>query len=175
MDRQDVAILISCVSLAAAFFSLGWTVFRDVYLKARLHINFMLAVIVHPTFTKPLWRYSFSVTNLGPGKVRLQGLFVQDYSILKKIMGVVRYAHIVHDFQHPLGGQLPYDLDIGQKLDLSFSPGDCTFLGEGYTRLGIIDSFGRLHWCRKRDMAEAIKTFRERRWEKPSAQLAIER
>ena len=166
MAREDIAILISCISLAAAFFSLGWTVYRDVYLKARLRINFMLGILHHETFSKPVWRYSIGVSNLGPGKINLQSIFVQDYSLWKKITRGIRYAHIMYDFKSPLSGRLPYILDVGQRLDLSFDPEDCKFLDEGYSHIGLTDSFGRLHWCRKRDYIEAVKAYREKTWKK---------
>ena len=164
MDASTIAIFVSCLSLSVSGISLGWNIYRDVYLKARLRLVFGLYTIHHDAFPNPLWRYSLSATNLGPGKVKLQTLALREYSIWKRITRRVKHAIVIHDSKHPFGGRLPCDLEVGERMDLTFAPEDCKWLGEGFTQIGINDSFGRTHWCNKEDMLDAKKAFLEKKW-----------
>jgi len=168
MTASTIAILVSCLSLLISGISLGWNIYKDVYLRARVRTSFALMIIQHPTSLKSLWRFSFFATNLGPGKVRLEVLILLEWSIWKKITRSCRYESLRLDFKHPLGGTLPRDLDVGEQMALTFDPDDCKFLSEKHTHtdIGIRDSFGRFHWCNKKDMVEAKKDFREKKWAK---------
>jgi hypothetical protein len=165
-DGSTIAIIVSFLSLGVSAFALGWNIYRDVYLKARLRLSFRLMTVHHPTFPQPIWRYILSTTNLGPGKVKLQTLALRNYSLWKRITRKVQHAVVIHDFKNPLGGQLPCDVDVGHGMDFSFPPDKCTWLGEDYTQIGIADSFGRMHWCNKEDITEAKKKFHEKAWTK---------
>jgi hypothetical protein len=165
---------VSFLSFGVSAFALGWNVYRDVYLKARLRLVFGLYTVHHDSFPKPIWRYSFSATNLGPGKIKLTSLALRDYSIWKRITRRVKHAIVIHDFKHPLGGRLPCDLDVGEKMDLTFAPEDCKWLGEDFTQIGINDSFGRTHWCNEQQMAEAKKKFHEKAWTRDLLKRAAE-
>jgi hypothetical protein len=164
VDKATVAIIVSVLSACVSAFALGWNIYRDVYLKGRLRLVFGLYLIHHDSLPEPIWRYSFSATNLGPGKVKLTTLALRDYSIWKRITRSVTHAIVIHDSKHPFGGPLPCDLDVGEKMDLTFAPDDCTWLGEGFTQIGINDSFGRTHWCNEKYMLDAKKTFLEKKW-----------
>jgi hypothetical protein len=88
---------------------------------------------------------------------------------LKTIHTQSQHAIVIHDFKHPLGGRLPCDLDVGEKMDLTFAPDDCTWLGQDFTQIGINDSFGRTHSCNKEYMADAKKKFQEKAWANESS------
>ncbi|HEU0050308.1 MAG TPA: hypothetical protein VFQ43_22160 [Nitrososphaera sp.] len=91
--------------------------------------------------------------------MKLDSLFLRKFSIGKKITRRIEHAYLMHDFKHPFGGHLPAELETGQRIDLSFAPDQCKFLDDNFTHIGISDSFGRLHWCKKRDMLETRKAF----------------
>jgi hypothetical protein len=139
---MDVAIIVSFLSFGVSAFALGWNIYRDVYLKSRLHVVFGLYTIHHDIFPKPQWRYSLSATNLGPGKVKLTTIALREYSLWKRIRRTVSHAVVVHDSKHPFGGRLLCDLEVGEVMQFTLAPEDCKWLGEGYTQIGICDSFG---------------------------------
>ena len=62
---------------------------------------------------------------------------------------------LMHDYEHPFGGRIPSVLDVGEKIDLTF-PLHATFIYSDFTQIGISDSFGRVHWCKRSDMQQAI-------------------
>ena len=79
----------------------------------------------------------------------------------------IEYAFIMHDYESPFGGKLPFVLDVGQKTDLSFDPEACKFLKENYTHIGISNTLGT-HWCSRRDMTKAREEFANKAWIKES-------
>ena len=148
------ALVISLIALFLSGANLGWNIFKEIGLRARLRIRFGLKSIHHETFETHLSRFVFSVTNLGPGKVKIQMLQLRDARLWRRLLRRCRYAALIHDYKHPLGGRLPYDLEVGEGMDLTF-PIENSFVAEGYTHIGISDSFGRVHWCKRSEMREA--------------------
>ena len=75
MKQDNLAIIISSISIFIAALALGWNIYRDIILKAKVKVKFMLGFITNPAMKKPLDRLILSATNFGPGKIRLTGLF----------------------------------------------------------------------------------------------------
>ncbi len=151
-----IALCISLLSLFVSGANLGWNIYRELSLRARLRIKFQLSSIHHPTFPEPHGRFTFSVTNFGPGKIKITMLHLRDVRLWRRLLRRCRYAALMHDYEHPLGGKLPQDLEVGQGADITF-PRDVEFMRNGFTHIGIADSFGRLHWCKLSDMKQALK------------------
>jgi hypothetical protein len=167
MSKESVAILISIASILLASLSLGWNIYRDIILKARLKVRFMVGVLHHPNFNKPLERLIVSTTNFGPGKIKCTMLFIKDSSFWKKITHKTKLAVLIHDYTDPLSGNFPCELDIGDGRDflLQFSE-DC-FLSKDWTHIGIKDSYSRIHWAPKKNVnvarQEYMKKFKKER------------
>ena len=159
-----VALVISCLSFVVSGISLGWNIYKEVYLRARVRTSFKLMIVMSESYR--IWRFCFSATNLGPGKVKMETPTAVKWSIWRKLRRNLEHIVIIYDYKHPLGGTLPRALDVGESMQLTFKPEDCTFLAEDYTHIGITDSFGRTHWCNRKDMEDAVKDYREKRWVK---------
>ncbi len=162
MKIETIAILISCASILIASLSLGWNVYRDIVLKAKLKVRFMIGLITHPTFNEPLERLIISATNFGPGKIKCAMLFIKSSSLWKKITKKTKLAVLIHDYTDPLSGNFPCELDIGDGRDflLKFDK-DC-FLSKDWTHIGIKDSFSRIHWAPRKHVKEAQKSYLEK-------------
>jgi len=72
---QFAAIIISCISLAVALFSLGWNIYRDVVLKARVRISFSLRRYL--VGQEKLDQLAVVAVNLGPGSIRLTSIVLR--------------------------------------------------------------------------------------------------
>ena len=68
----------------------------------------------------------------------------------------------MYDYTNPYSSKLPCELDVGEKRvwPLPFDK-DC-LLSEAFTHIGICDTFGRIHWAPKKDVAKARKEYREK-------------
>ena len=166
----SAAIVISVIALVVSGANLGWSIYKEIGLHGRLRIHFGLKGIHHESFREPLTRFVFSVTNLGPGKVKLKMLYLREAPLWRRVLRRCRYAALMHDYRHPLGGRLPYVLDVGEGIDFT-SPIEDSFVEKGYTHIGIIDSFGRMHWCASRDMKEARKALAKEMQKRPNKAL----
>ena len=162
MKIEIIAILISCASILIASLSLGWNIYRDIMLKAKLKVKFGVALITHPTYNEPLERLIISATNFGPGKITCTMIFIKSFSLWKKITKKTELALLIHDYTDPLSENLPCELDIGdgKNFMLKFDK-DC-FLSESCTHIGIQDSFGRIHWAPRKHVKEAQKSYLEK-------------
>ncbi len=161
MNNSDVAIYISIFSVLVAAFSLGWNIYRDVILKPRVRVDFGVRTLIqHANPDKPQY-VILSATNHGPGIVNLSMVQMKDTSLLKWLFRKQQYAVVIHDYTNPLSGQLPHKLDVGKGIDLLFTYDKECMLKNGWSHVGISDSFGRVHWAKSKQVKKAIKKWKE--------------
>ena len=86
---------------------------------------------------------------------------MRDTSILKKILRKEKYAVILHDWGNPLSGKLPHKLEVGEEFRLFFPYDKECMLKHGWKKIGISDSYDRIHWASKKNVKEAIKKWKE--------------
>ena len=162
MDTATLAILISFVSLAVATFAVGWNVYRDVALKARVKVSILISSIFRtgvPGKQGPF--VSIRVLNLGPGEITINTIWVWKCSLIERIVNRGESGVIPHDHNNPLSGQLPAKLAPGDNLHLLFPSNKECFLKDEYNRIGVIDSFGRFHWAQQKDINKVYERFKK--------------
>jgi hypothetical protein len=71
-----------------------------------------------------------------------------------------KQAVVINDYTNPLSGQLPQKLEVGEGLDLLFPYNDDCMFKEGWSHIGVHDSFGRVHWAPKKQVRQAITKWR---------------
>ena len=162
MSKDTIAIFIISVSILVASLSLGWNIYRDIILKAKLKVRFMVGLITHPNLKKPLDRLIISATNFGPGKIKCSMIFIKNSSIWKKIFHKTKIAVLIHDYTDPLSANFPCELDIGDCGSFFLKNNEDCFLLEDWTHIGISDSFGRIHWAPKKNIKEAKKAYKKK-------------
>lgn len=160
-DYEKIAILLSTFSISISFLVLGWNIYRDVILKPRLKVRLQLSFIKHGEYQSPT-RIAITATNFGPNKVISTGIGAKIAPLWKRVLRKVKYVVIIEDYNDPYSSKLPCELDVGRecKLFLSFDK-DC-FLSEPFTHVYIFDTFGRIHYAPKKDVAKARKEYKRR-------------
>lgn len=155
MATAEIAIIISIISVTIAGLSLGWNIYRDVVLKAKIKINVGVRTIIqHGNPARPKY-VNITATNHGPGSVTLSMVQMKDSSWWRWLLRKQKYAVIIHDYKNPLSGQLPHRLEVGEKLELLFHYNADCMLKEGWSHIGISDYFGRTHWAESKQVKEA--------------------
>lgn len=155
MDTATAAIIVSSISAALAGLSLGWNIYRDVILKARLDVIFGVRTLVshgkedHPDYVL------ISATNFGPGVSTVSMIHAKNAPLIKRIFGKSEHAVIMNDYSTPLSGQLPARLEVGEKVDLLLPYNEDCLLNRDWTHVGLYDNFGKSHWCKPRHVKEA--------------------
>ncbi|HUS71514.1 MAG TPA: hypothetical protein VMY06_00495 [Sedimentisphaerales bacterium] len=159
-DYEILTITISIFAIATSFLALGWNIYRDVILKPRLKVRLQISIIMQGEYKSPS-KISIRATNFGPNKIRCTSIDANSATLWRRIFRKVKYAQIIDDYTDPYSSKLPCELDVGATCQL-FLPfvKDC-LLGEPFTHIGIMDSFGRTHWAPKKDIAKARKRYEE--------------
>jgi hypothetical protein len=162
MTKEMIALIISISSIMTASLSLGWNIYRDIILKAKLKVTCMVGFVIHPTLKTPMDKVFISVTNFGPGKIRCSMIFLRDTSLWKKITKKTKLAILIHDYEDHFSGQLPCELDVGDGRDFLFEFNKDCFLSEQWTHVGIKDSFSRIHWASKSNVKTARQLYKNK-------------
>ncbi len=147
MTTAEWALMISMFSAVVAGCALGWNIYRDVVLKARLKVTVGIGNILAEGREPSRDYIMLEATNHGPGTVKLETIRLQKNAKWLKFLRRTQHAVIVHDYMNPLSGKLPLTLDVGERSTYLFPfEKDCFLSGE-FTHVGLRDSFGRTHWA----------------------------
>lgn len=156
--KVELPILISFGALVISAFSLGWNVYRDVIRKPKLRVSFGIKRIAsNGQLGDEL--ISLSGTNCGPGEICCTGVVITKDSIARRLKRQWRLGFGVPDFSHPMCHKLPRRIDMAEEVNLVFPLSAECVLAYRPSRIGISDSFGRVHWASERETREAVATF----------------
>lgn len=161
MTTSEIAIVISVASVSIAGFSLGWNIYRDVILKAKVVIDFSIGQLFQPDSSHQSDYINISAVNHGPGLVKLSTVKMKDSSWWRWLLRKEKYGFVIHDYRNPLSGQLPHKLEVGENFQLLFPYEEDCFLKNGWSHVGITDYFGRTHWAQSKQIKKAIKQWNE--------------
>lgn len=161
MNTEDLSLIISFVAVSLAAVALGWNIYRDVILKAKVKVSFKIVEIYHETLPQIPQYINISVTNFGPGRIKIMNIQAMNAPWRKRLLQTKQYGVIISDNANPLSGKLPSWIDEGDKLDLLLPYEKDSFLQEGHTHVGVYDYYGRSHWATKEDVLEV-----QQQWKK---------
>lgn len=159
MTNAEIAILISGISTCIALFALGWNVYRDVILKPKVRVRLRISEILTPEDISEErdTRVDISATNYGPGTVILETLQGKRKRLFRKTKSYLLF----HDYTDPMTNQFPCELGVGKRGTFLFPFHKGSFLSKDFNRLGIADSFSRIHWVPKKDIKRTKATYKE--------------
>lgn len=157
-----VPVAALCISVLALFVSganLGWNIYREVALRARVKLNFGVRAIVG-TAKPDLTKIVLSITNIGPGVIHPQMILYRKASLWRRITRRSEQGVIMHDWTDKLSAKLPAKLEVGERMDVLL-PYRADALDDDTTHIGVSDSFGRSHWVSPRDLKETLAHLRK--------------
>lgn len=157
--RQWLPIGVSALSLIVASLALGWNIYRDVILRARVHVSFAVVTIVTPGVGVHGKHLRLTAVNHGPGNVRVEMIVGRSGSKWAALVGRARHFFILNDQSNPLNPRLPAQLAVGDSLTLLLPHDEKSLLGSDALRIGVSDSFGRQHFAPRGDLTRARRTF----------------
>jgi hypothetical protein len=172
MTVADWALVISICSAGVSLAGFIWNVWsKFIYPKAKVRVDFSYVTVLSPSDRSQDYELlSLSATNMGPGEVTLHSALVRNKRKFFKSRGhgllnpLVSARH--RDLsQGPFSGGLPKTVAVGEMFSVYFVPNHTGLAEDSYDRIGFSDTFGRLHWAPKAQIAKA----------KPSIKEAIER
>jgi hypothetical protein len=172
MTVADWALVISICSAIVSLAGFVWNVWsKFIYPKAKVRVGFSYVNVIHPSdHSLDYDLLSLSATNMGPGEVSLHSALVRTKRGFFKshghgLLNPLLSAHHRDRSDGPFSGGLPKTVVTGEIFSVYFVPNHTSLLKDNYDRIGFSDTFGRLHWAPKAQIAKV----------KPSIKEAIER
>jgi hypothetical protein len=150
-------IAISLVSLLMSGLALGWNMYRELALRARVRVRFSIVSVDGG----PDEFLSISATNMGPGPVQIEMIDCKDAPFWRVLTRTVKYFVVRPDFTNPLNHRLPHRLDVGDRLTELLPYDEQCLLRVGVTHVGFSDSFGRDHFAPKGQVRLAKRSFQQ--------------
>jgi hypothetical protein len=160
MTTTEITILVSFGSLFISALSLALTVYKDLIRRPKLKVDITVGKIVTLGYPDRPSRVCVSITNFGPGNTRAIFLQLRKAAWWRRLFRLQNRAVLIHDYEDPLSGHLPVDLEVGKKVDLAFRFCEKNFLNGDFNQVGISDPFGKIHWCSKKTYKKARSTYR---------------
>ena len=161
MPTEYVALAVSIFSILIAALSLGWNIYRDIILKARVAVFFSVVTVIHDSMPESPQYLNFSVTNFGPGSVTISSILVKEAQFWRRFLRNVKHAIITPDYTNPMSARIPAKIEVGDKIDLLLPYDKDCFLRSHFTHVGVSDYFGRIHWAPKSDLKKAYSTWKK--------------
>jgi hypothetical protein len=163
-----IALCVSGLALIASLVSLGWNIYRDILLKPRLKVTFGISTALAQRENYRLVQVGapmlrLEATNHGPGEVVCNGAVckLKSLAFLRRLLGQHPYGFINPDFKHPHCFRLPSRIAVGDRIAIIFPYNRECFLSKNPKRIGVTDSFGRIHWTQRRELKNALKQYQE--------------
>jgi hypothetical protein len=161
MAPDQLALIVSIVSVVIASLALGWNVYRDVILKPKVVVSVAVVAVIHETLPHRPQYLNITATNFGPGVVTLSSIHVKNSTLWRRILRKVQYAYITPDYTNPMSGRLPAKLETGDKVELLLPYDANCLLGREFTHVGLTDFYSRTHWTSRRAMKQVCATWKE--------------
>lgn len=154
-------IAISVLSFVLSGIALGWNVYRDVILKARVRVSVSVVRIVSQgqRVDRGEQFIRIGVTSHGPGPVRVEMIVGKNAGFWRRVSRRVQPFFILLDHTNPLNPKLPTKMEVGDTISLLLPYNDVSFLNGAGTHIGISDSFGRSHYAPRKQLVTAKAQF----------------
>jgi hypothetical protein len=160
MKPEYIALFISFGSLVMASLALGWNIYRDVLLRPRVRVSYRVMRVAggHMDGQDVI---IVAGLNKGPGAVKLTMLHYDKTTFWQKMKRKRDQGIIIHDYTNPVSWKLPCRVEVGDETSFIFPICEKTKWAGEILRMGLLDSFGRTHWCPKREALEVQQKYAE--------------
>jgi len=97
--------------------------------------------------------------NKGPGIVKLSMIHYDKTTFWQKLRRKREQGIIIHDYTNPMSWKLPCRVEVGDEATFIFPVSETTKWAKEIHRIGLLDTFGRTHWCPKREAREVREMY----------------
>ncbi len=155
MATEHIAIIISVFSVGVASVSLGWNIYRDIVLKAKVRVDFGVRILQHSSMPDSPKFVSIVATNYGPGPVNLNMILARYSPLWKRLLRKSEYAIITADYTNPTSAHLPAKVEAGDEITLLLPYNKDCLLNRDWTHVGLNDVYRRRHWAARKQIETA--------------------
>jgi hypothetical protein len=178
MQIADWALVISICSAAISLASFVWNVWsKFIYPKPRVRVHFSMVTAFYPRAPRdpnPVRALSLSATNMGPEEVTLRSPLIKfkshwfseaSYGLLNTLPRMPATTDYETEYElgggGPFAGGFPKKLAVGESFSVYLVPDHESLAKGNYERIGFDDTFGRMHWAKRRDILSVLPSIRE--------------
>jgi hypothetical protein len=178
VTTADWAFVISILSAAISLAGFIWNVWsKFIYPKPKVDVHLSMVTVIHPREPRdpdPVRVVRLSATNIGPGDVTLRSALMmfwprwfsdKSYGLLNVLPRLPESTDYEAEYGDlgggPFAGGLPKTIAVGETFAVYLVPDHETLARGDYQRVGFDDSFGRMHWASRRDIATVLPFIRE--------------
>lgn len=158
MKMEYITLFVSFASILVAGFALGWNVYRDILLKPRVQVKYR---IMRTTGGNKKGQDLILITGLnkGPGIIKFAMIHYDKSTTWQRFCRKGEQGIIIYDYTNPMSSKLPCRVEVGDEVSLIFSVTETTSWAKEIHRIGLLDTFGRTHWCKKNDAREVREQY----------------
>lgn len=161
MTTADWALIISCGSLVISLAGFVWNVWsKFIFPKPRLRVHIGISSFFPNPDNYPDV-ISLIATNWGPSEITLHSAIAKKHGFWRNKLALINPLKsqpwsFNRDSDGPFSGGLPKKLSVGESFT-SYFPVAKNWLKEDLVQFGFSDTFGRKHWCSKRNGKRLMK------------------
>jgi hypothetical protein len=164
VTTADWALVISICSALVSLASFIWNVWsKFIYPKPDLRVHFsMMGFVGNGPWRNPF--LTLSIANHGPITCTITHamILVDDRTKREKVYGLINPTKDISISIEETDGpftNLPKKIEVGEEFSLHFWSGENSFIGSEVDRVGIKDTFGRNHWCKRHQVKKVQAEF----------------
>jgi hypothetical protein len=150
-------LYISIAALLVGMISLGWQIYKELGLRARLVVSVSVEICANSNTSVATERVVARVANHGPGEVTITKLVISD-----RRRGAKDLHYICVHPKSAHSGPLPCHLKTGEQYATSFPINREGWLSAKPKRFGALDAFDRVHWASSNDIVALFAEVRRR-------------
>lgn len=159
MTVADWALIISLGSLVVSICAFVWNVWsKFIYPKPKVKTSISLMKVHHQSGRSGPSCIAIHATNFGPAEVTLYAAIAKSSQYKKDGLGMLNpLENFPNNIEHsngPFSGGLPKKIAVGEQFSVYFPVEKDWFQKEQLTDFGFQDTFGRSHWCPKKQVTE---------------------
>jgi len=147
---MSVDRILSLTALVLSATAILWNIYRDVLLKPRVKASGGVRAMFTPLADQPMMVVLIKAINFGPGDVVCTAIALKNSPLWRRVTHRTKMWTIVQTTP-----PTPHRLEVGDSVDFIIPYNAKSFLGEEFTHVGVLDSFGRHHWIPRRDARRA--------------------
>ena len=160
---EKIAISIAVFSLFISAVMAGWTIYRDAIQKPKFRVSIGLKTIYRAGRKTDGPHVFLEALNLGPipNRIGMPNARLSWWERWIKRSDKAKYAFIYPDYQHTATTKAAERIEIGDIATFVFPFDSDCFLKENFSKIGVTDGYGRLHWAPRKQLRKAQAKYRE--------------
>jgi hypothetical protein len=157
-----IATITAIIAICISAFNLVWNIYRDALRTPKFKVSIAIKKIVQKGHPEQGSLIFLEALNLGPGPNRI-GLPFTTKGWLRRTFFDRKNgrAMIYPDFSHWAASKASTRVDVGDSVNFIFPCTAPSFLDENFSRIGVSDGFGRMHWAPRRELKKAKARYAE--------------